>query len=64
VAESLLDKAELPYEALVADDNLDLAKQYGVKGSPTLVVIGGAETERFYGVPEIKKFIAAARVSV
>jgi ribonucleoside-triphosphate reductase len=64
VAESLLDKAELPYEALVADDNLDLAKQYGVKGSPTLVVTGGAETERFYGVPEIKKFIAAARVSV
>lgn len=64
VAESLLDKAELPYETLIADDNLDYAKQYGVKGSPTLVVAGGAEAERFYGVPEIKKFIAATRVRV
>jgi ribonucleoside-triphosphate reductase len=64
VAETLLDKAGLDYEKLIADDNLALAEQYGVKASPTLVAACGAESERFYGVPEIKRFIENARIRV
>ena len=62
VAESFLDKAGVAYEKLIADDHLDLAKQYGVKGSPTLIITDGVNTERYYGVPEIKKFLASEQV--
>lgn len=62
VAESFLDKAGVSYEKLIADDHLDLAKQYGVKGSPTLVITDGVNTERYYGVPEIKKFLTTEQV--
>ncbi|MGI5978064.1 MAG: ribonucleoside triphosphate reductase [Oscillospiraceae bacterium] len=62
VAESFLDKAGIAYEKLIADDHLDLAKEFGVKGSPTLVITDGVNTERYYGVPEIKKFLASEQV--
>lgn len=62
VAESFLDKAGVAYEKLIADDHLDLAKQYSVKGSPTLVITDGVNIERYYGVPEIKKFLASEQV--
>ena len=61
VAESLLGKANFTYEKLIADDNIDLAKQYGVKGSPTLVITDGVNTEKFYGVPEIKNFLSMSK---
>jgi len=62
VAESLLGKAGYEYEKLIADDHIDLAKQYGVKGSPTLVITDGTNIEKLYGVPEIKKFLESERV--
>lgn len=62
VAESILEKSGFAYEKLIADDNIELAKQYGVKGSPTLVISDGVHTEKYYGVPEIKKFLASEQV--
>lgn len=62
VAESFLDKAGVACEKLIADEHLDLAKEFGVKGSPTLVITDGVNTERYYGVPEIKKFLAGEQV--
>lgn len=62
IAESLFDKAGFAYEKIIADDHLELAKQYGVKGSPTLVITDGVNTERYYDVPEIKKFLASVQV--
>ena len=41
---------------------MDLVKQYGVKGAPTLVVVTGGQAEKYYGVPEIKQFLAGAAV--
>lgn len=64
VAEAALDKAGMGYDKLIADDNMELARTYGVKGSPTLVAVTGEAFEKFYGVPEIKKFIANAQVRV
>ena len=54
VAEALLDKAGFRYENLVADDNPELCRQYGVKGAPTLILTDGESFEKFYGVSEIK----------
>ena len=62
VAETLLGKVGYEYEKLIADDNIELAKQYGVKGSPTLVISDGVNSEKFYGVTEIKKFLESVRV--
>ena len=54
-------RAGFEFEKLIADDNIELAKQYGVKGSPTLVITDGEKTEKFYGVPDIKKYLESAR---
>ena len=57
VAEGLLNKAGVAYEKLVADDNKDLCRQYGVKGAPTLVITDGENFTSYYSVPEIKKYL-------
>ena len=59
VAENLLGKAGVEYEKLIADENLDLCRQYGVKGAPTLVITDGENTANYYSVPEIKKYLAS-----
>ena len=59
VAEQLLGKAGVAYEKLIADENLELCKKYGVKGAPTLVITDGEAFQSFYSVPEIKKYIAS-----
>ena len=60
VAEKMLDKAGFPYENLTAEEHLDLCREYGIKGAPTLVISDGEHFEKYYGVAEIKKFLAAA----
>ncbi len=59
VAEGLLSKAGVAYEKLIADENLDLCRAYGVKGAPTLVITDGESYQSFYSVPEIKKYLAS-----
>lgn len=59
VAENLLNKAGVPYEKLIADENVDLCRKYGVKGAPTLVITDGENHENHYSVPEIKKYLAS-----
>ena len=59
VAESMLAKAGVEYEKLIADENLDLCREYGIKGAPTLVVTDGTKFATYYSVAEIKKYIAS-----
>ncbi len=59
VAEGLLSKAGLPFEKLIADDNKDLCRAYGIKGAPTLVITDGEHAATYYSVPEIKKYLAS-----
>jgi len=59
VAEQQLTKAGVAFEKLIADENLELCKQYGVKGAPTLVITDGENHANYYSVPEIKKYIAS-----
>ena len=58
VAEGLLGKAGVDYEKVIAEENLDLCRQYGVKGAPTLIIEGAEGFQSYYGVPEIKKYLA------
>ncbi len=57
LAASLLDKAGIGYEKLIAEEHGDLVSQYGVKQAPTLVLINGDSFEKFKGVSDIKKYL-------
>ena len=59
VAEGLLTKAGVPYKKLIAEENIELCRAYGVKGAPTLVVTDGESHVNYYSVPEIKKYLAS-----
>ena len=59
VAENLLNKAGVSFEKLIAEENLDLCRAYEIKGAPTLVITDGENYNKFYSVPEIKKYIAS-----
>ena len=61
VALSLLGKADIAVQELMAYENEALAMQLGVKQAPTLVVVSNGEAVKYAGVPEIKKFIEAAK---
>ena len=59
VAEAQLGKAGVSYEKVIADENLELCRKYGIKGAPTLVITDGENHVSYYSVPEIKKYIAS-----
>ena len=59
VAENLLNKAGIAYEKLIAEENVDLCRAYGIKGAPTLVITDGENHTNYYSVPEIKKYLAS-----
>ncbi len=59
IAESLLDKANISYQKILAEQNVALTESLGIKQAPTLVVVKNGELEKFTMVPNIKKFIQA-----
>ncbi|MBQ9938194.1 MAG: ribonucleoside triphosphate reductase, partial [Oscillospiraceae bacterium] len=59
VAEGLLAKANVEFEKLIADQDLDMCRKYGIKGAPTLVITDGDTYQSYYSVPEIKKYLAS-----
>ena len=59
VAENLLGKAGVNFEKKIAEENVDLCRQYGVKGAPTLIITDGDNFASYYSVPEIKKYLAS-----
>ena len=59
VAEQLLTKAGVDFEKKIAEENLELCRQYEIKGAPTLVITDGENAVKYYSVPEIKKYLAS-----
>ena len=59
IACSLLDKAGVAYEKLLANEYVDLVNDFGVKQAPTLVVVKNGTFEKYTGVSDIKKFLNA-----
>ena len=57
IACSLLEKAGIPYEKLLANENVELSKGYGIKQAPTLVVVKDGAVEKYTGLSDIKKFL-------
>ena len=58
IACQYLDKAGFAYDKLMATEHQDLAKQYGVKQAPTLVVFHDGEAEKIAGAGAIKAYLS------
>ena len=64
IACSYMDKAGFAYEKLMADENAELAKQYGVKQAPTLIVpTADGGFEKIAGAGAIKQYVAQAHIA-
>ncbi len=59
IACTLLDKAGVSYEKLLANEHPDLVEQYGIKQAPTLVVVQNGQVSKHIGVSDIKKMLNA-----
>ena len=58
LAVTLLDRQGFSYEKLNAEENADLARHYGVKQAPTLIVPTEAGFEKYAGAGAIKQYIS------
>ena len=58
IACSYLDKAGIHYEKLMADENAELAKSFGVRQAPTLVITGASGVQKYAGAAAIKQYIS------
>ena len=59
IACSLLDKAGVAYEKLLANEHAQMVTDLGIKQAPTLVVIENGVVSKYTGVSDIKKFLNA-----
>ncbi len=57
MAKMFLDQAGIRYETLLAEENSELAKAYGIKEAPTLVVIKGDRAELISNPSNIKGYV-------
>ena len=57
MAKMLLDKANIKYEVIDAEENVELTKKYNVKKAPTLLVPNGNGIDVFENASNIKGFI-------
>ena len=51
-----LREAGIAYRKVMVEENMDLAKELGIRQAPTLVV-GGETPEKLVGVGAVRKFI-------
>ena len=56
MAKEFLNKAGIAYEVVLAEENAELCKEYGIKEAPTLVMIGADGFNKISGPSDIKKF--------
>lgn len=57
IACALLEKANFPFEKLLANEHADMAKELGVKQAPTLVIVKDGAVSKYAGVSDIKKYL-------
>ncbi len=59
IAASMLDKEGIEYEKLFVEENEELARGYGLKQAPTLVVESAEGVAKFVEIAGVKDFIAS-----
>ena len=56
IAKKMLEKANIDYIAIDAEEQTELARQYGIKQAPTLVVVADDKVEKLANASNIKKY--------
>ena len=56
IAVSSLEKAQIPYEVIDAEEHTDLVKKYGVMQAPTLVVVKDNEVKKLANASNIREY--------
>ena len=56
MAKEFLNKAGIAYEVVLAEENAELCKEYGIKEAPTLVILSAEGATKISGPSDIKKF--------
>ena len=59
IAVSLLDKAGVIFNKLLANENVEAVNALGIKQAPTLVVVENGNATKYAGVSDIKKYLNA-----
>ncbi len=57
MAKSFLDKAGIPYDVVIADEDVETAQKFEIRQAPTLVVENDGKLEKIVNLSNIKKFI-------
>jgi ribonucleoside-triphosphate reductase len=52
-----LEKNGIVYDTILAEENAELAKKYGIMQAPTLVLVEGDTFTPYVGVPGVLKYI-------
>ena len=58
IAAAAMGKLGVGYEKGYANEHIDMAKEFGVRQAPTLVIVSDGAIEKYAGLPEIKKYLA------
>ncbi len=58
IAAAALDKAGVAYNKIYANEQPEMAEQFGIRQAPTLVVVQDGTVAKYAGVSEIKKYLA------
>lgn len=61
IAKAILDKANIKYESIYAEENANLANKYNIKKVPALLVPSSNGIEKYVGTSEIKKYIESVK---
>ena len=57
MAKTFLDRAGLLYDTVLANEEPELTRKYGVRQAPTLIAISGETAEKVVNVSNIRRFI-------
>ena len=61
MAKRFIEEAGFDCDIVLADENADLAKQYGVSQAPTLIVFNDGEPETIKNVSNIRKYLESLK---
>ena len=56
-AKEFLDAEGVEYKVMLAEENKDLARQYGIMQAPTAIILGGDAPQKYVGVEKIKNYV-------
>ena len=60
MAETFLNKADIAFEKVYAEENPEITKKFGITMAPTLVIVNGNDVQKIGNVSNIRKYIETA----